>query len=279
MRFEPQIDTIRRGARRLLLPLAGGILVLLLIAIVARAQPPSGVVHPPGEPGKPQLLLGAELFAANCASCHGIDGRGVSPSNPVRGAGDIEGAGPSLQGAGALAADFYLRTGRMPLGSPGEQPERSRPEFSETEIRALTSYVASLGKGPPIPTPEPDQSRISRGMELFTENCAGCHQIVGEGGYVTDARVPVLQHASATEIAEAVRIGPYLMPSFSRRTLNDRQLNAIIAYIEQSKSPDDRGGIGLGHIGPVPEGMVAWLVGAVVLVGVCLLIGERARRA
>ena len=170
---------------------------------------------------------------------------------------------------GAQAADFYLRTGRMPISHPGEEPERSRPSFSDSEIRALNAYVASLGKGPAIPSPNPDYSRVSRGMELFTDHCAGCHQIAGEGGYVTDARVPVLQHASATQIAEAVRIGPYLMPSFSRHTINDRQLNAIIAYIEASKEPTDRGGLGIGHIGPVPEGIVAWLVAAVVLVGVC----------
>jgi ubiquinol-cytochrome c reductase cytochrome c subunit len=250
---------------------------LLAFAIVALAQAPSGIVHPPNEPGKAPLQLGSELFAANCASCHGIDGRGVSTSNPVHGAGDFEGAGPDLQGVGAQAADFYLRTGRMPIKRPGDEPERHRPYFNETELRALTAYVASLGPGPGIPHPKPDQSHVSRGMELFTDHCAGCHQIVGQGGYVTDARVPVLQHASATQIAEAVRIGPYLMPSFSRRTINNRQLNAIIAYVETAKSPEDRGGFGLGHIGPVPEGIVAWLVAAAVLVGICMLIGERAR--
>jgi quinol---cytochrome-c reductase cytochrome c subunit len=265
---------MRRPVRRALI---GGLLGLLAFAIVAYAQPPSGIVHPPDEAGKPPLQLGSELFAANCASCHGIDGSGVSTSNPIHGAGDTEGAGPSLQGVGAQAADFYLRTGRMPIGHPGEAPERSRPDFSEREIQALTAYVASLGKGPPIPRPVPDQAHVARGMELFTDHCAGCHQVVGEGGYVTDARVPVLQHASATEIAEAVRIGPYLMPSFSRKAISDRQLNAIIAYVERSKDPEDRGGLGIGHIGPVPEGIVAWLVAAIVLVGVCLLIGERVR--
>jgi ubiquinol-cytochrome c reductase cytochrome c subunit len=262
-------------ARRLVITVP--LLATLAFAIVAYAQPPSGVVHPPNQSSKAPLQLGAELYAANCASCHGIEGGGVSPSNPIHGAGDTEGAGPELTGVGAQAADFYLRTGRMPLSEPGEEPERSRPSFNEREIRALTGYVASLGGGPPIPRPRPNTGDVSRGMELFTDHCAGCHQIVGEGGYVTDARVPVLQHASPTQIAEAVRIGPYLMPSFPRKSLNDRQLDSIIAYIEVSKHPTDRGGLGIGHIGPVPEGIVAWLLAAVVLVGVCVLIGERAR--
>jgi ubiquinol-cytochrome c reductase cytochrome c subunit len=261
--------------RRLLLLVP--LLALLAFAIVAYAQPPSGIVHPPNEASKAPLELGSELYAANCASCHGIDGSGVSTSNPIHGAGDIEGAGPTLQGVGALAPDFYLRTGRMPISHPGEEPERSRPDFNEREINALTQYVASLGKGPAIPHPQPNTGDVSRGMELFTDHCAGCHQIVGQGGYVTNARVPVLQHASATQIAEAVRIGPYLMPSFPHSQINDRQLNSIIAYVEASKHPTDPGGLGIGHIGPVPEGIVAWLLAGVVLVGVCLLIGERVR--
>jgi ubiquinol-cytochrome c reductase cytochrome c subunit len=67
------------------------------------------------------------------------------------------------------------------------------------------------------------------------------------------------------------------MPSFSRRVISDRQLNSIIAYLETSKRPEDRGGWGLGHIGPVPEGMVAWLVAGAALVALCALIGERMR--
>jgi ubiquinol-cytochrome c reductase cytochrome c subunit len=65
------------------------------------------------------------------------------------------------------------------------------------------------------------------------------------------------------------------MPRFSKKAISDRDLNAIVAYVQQAKHPDDRGGWGIGHIGPVPEGIVAWFIAAVVLVGVCVLIGER----
>jgi ubiquinol-cytochrome c reductase cytochrome c subunit len=50
-----------------------------------------------------------------------------------------------------------------------------------------------------------------------------------------------------------------------------------VAYVEASKHPKDRGGWGIGHIGPVPEGMVAWAVAGLALVGLCVLIGERVR--
>jgi ubiquinol-cytochrome c reductase cytochrome c subunit len=88
-------------------------------------------------------------------------------------------------------------------------------------------------------------------------------------------RVPKLKQDTATQIAEAVRIGPNLMPVFSKHDISDRQLNSIIAYIESVKHPNDRGGWGIGHIGPVPEGIVSWLLAGAVLVATCLVIGRR----
>ena len=252
----------------------------LAFATVASAQPPSGIVHPPPG-GKSPRELGAELFAGNCSSCHGSRGQGISRPRPNTGAGDITGQGPDLRGVGALAPDFYLRTGRMPLGSPDEVPKRHPPFFSDREIRAIDAYVASLGKGPSIPRPHPrpGSQDLAQGLHLFTEHCAGCHQVVGEGGYVTDTAVPVLQHATPREVAEAVRVGPYLMPRFSKQDLSDRELDAIVAYVRHSHHPTDAGGLGIGHIGPVPEGMVAWAVAGFVLVGVCALLGSRLRKS
>ncbi|MGH2842427.1 MAG: c-type cytochrome, partial [Solirubrobacteraceae bacterium] len=77
----------------------------------AGAQPPSGIVRPDPEPRHASLELGSELFAANCASCHGIAGTGITRARP--GAGDLSGMGPPLRHVGARAADFYLRTGLM----------------------------------------------------------------------------------------------------------------------------------------------------------------------
>jgi ubiquinol-cytochrome c reductase cytochrome c subunit len=255
-------------------------IVVLAIAVLATpgasAEPAAGVVHQPGGSGQELLRLGRGLFDANCSSCHGSLGEGVKEPNP-KGAEGITGQGPSLLHVGELAPDFYLRTGRMPIAHAGEEPERQAPQFNDHEIRALTAYVASFGVGPKIPHPHPATGHLAEGMSLFTEHCAGCHQIVGEGGFVTGARVPVLQHATAREIAEAVRIGPYLMPRFSNKSISDKELNKIIAYVKQSDHPNDQGGYGIGHLGPVPEGMVAWFIAAAVLVGVCLIIGERRR--
>ncbi|HET6570850.1 MAG TPA: c-type cytochrome [Solirubrobacterales bacterium] len=243
-------------------------------ATAAVAQPPSGIVHVPGGSHMGKLRLGAGLFAANCASCHGPNGEGVERASN-RGAGDIAAQGPSLRGVGALAPDFYLRTGRMPLDHAGEEPERQEPFFNQREIAAMSAYVASFGGGPDVPRPQPRFDALTEGLTLFTEHCAGCHQVVGEGGYVPGAKVPVLQHANATEIAEAVRIGPFVMPQFPKSQIGDDDLDKIVAYVLASQHPEDEGGLGIGHLGPVPEGIVAWLVAAFALTGVCVLIGRR----
>ena len=207
---------------------------------------------------------GRQLYLEGCASCHGLDARG------------IEGRGPDLHGAGAAAADFYLSTGRMPLAEPTDQPLRSDPEYSRGEIDQLVAYIGSLG-GPPIPDVHPEQGSVRHGLELFSENCAGCHHMTGAGGIVTDVVAPSIWDATPTQIAEAVRVGPYVMPHFGPRQIDDAELNSLVSYVELTKSPDDRGGWALGHVGPVPEGMVAWLLAGAALVLVARVIGNRAR--
>jgi ubiquinol-cytochrome c reductase cytochrome c subunit len=227
---------------------------------------------------------GKGLYGRYCVACHGADGAGVAPSQgvqvggaPLRNQKVQEAYGPSLRGVGALAADFYLRTGYMPLHQLGLQPRRARVLLGEREIRALVAYVASLGHGPPIPTPHPQRGRVSAGLHLFIDRCAGCHQVVAEGGVVAGALPPALGDATPVQIAQAVRIGPYVMPRFSERAISNRELDSIIAYVAYAKHPDDPGGWALGHIGPVPEGLVTWFLGASALVALCVVIGRRLR--
>jgi ubiquinol-cytochrome c reductase cytochrome c subunit len=257
--------------------LAVAAVAALVAAAAAYAQPRAGVSRPANEARLPLRELGQQLYAGNCSACHGIDGRGQRvPRKTTEG---IEGQGPSLRGVGARSVDFYLRTGYMPLTEPDEQPARRRPLFNEREIRALVDYVASLPPpGPPIPRPEPEKGNLAEGYELFTEHCAGCHQVAAQGGIVTGARVPPLEDANAVQIAEAVRVGPYLMPKLSEKDLSDDELNSLIRYaLKAGQRPTDEGGWGIGNIGPVPEGMVTWLLAAVVLVLACALIGSRLR--
>jgi len=101
--------------------------------------------------------------------------------------------------------------------------------------------------------------------------------MTGAGGIVTNVVAPSIWDATPTQIAEAVRVGPYVMPHFGPRQIDDAELNSLVSYVELTKSPDDRGGWALGHVGPVPEGMVAWLLAGAALVLVARVIGNRAR--
>ncbi|HUB73569.1 MAG TPA: c-type cytochrome [Solirubrobacteraceae bacterium] len=262
------------GARARWGALSAAALLLAACEGVALAQPRGGVLTPPSQPAKPTVQLGHELFEANCASCHGGLGQGISHPRP--GAGDISGAAPSLHGVGAEAADFYLRTGFMPLSNIHAEPSNRRVPFTNKQVEAITDFVASLGAGPAIPHPKPRAGALNSGFELFTEDCAGCHQSLARGGFVTGARVPPLQGVDATEIAEAVRIGPYLMPRFSTKRISDAQLNSIIRYVLSTNRPDNRGGWSIGNLGPIPEGLVAWLA-AIALAVLCLGLGRRLR--
>ena len=276
------MSAIHRSLRKLgLAPLVAITAATTVVAAAgsagqAVAAPRSGIVRPDTEPSHATTYLGSELYAANCSTCHGIAGSGITKAR--QGAGDVYGLGPPLRGVGAMAANFYLTTGYMPLATPHEQPYTSRVLFTSKEIRSIQAYVASLGGGPSVPDPHPSQGSLAEGTQLFTEHCSGCHQEDARGGYVTGARVPPLQGVTATQIAEAVRIGPYLMPKFPVSQISEAQLNSIIKYVLSQNHPANRGGWGIGNIGPIPEGLVAWWIAVPLLLLTCLLLGRKARR-
>jgi ubiquinol-cytochrome c reductase cytochrome c subunit len=211
------------------------------------------------------VATGRQLFLDGCQYCHGTDAQGVP------------GRGPTLRGAGAAAADFYLSTGRMPLSEPEREPVRTHPAYDAAERRALVAYVASFG-GPAIPTVDPAAGDARLGRELFTEQCAGCHTVTGRGGVVPGAVAPALQEATPTQIAEAVRVGPQLMPVYRSTQLDQHELDSVTRYVLAMRHPDDAGGWGIGDIGPVPEGLAAWLLAGAALLIVVRLLGERLER-
>jgi ubiquinol-cytochrome c reductase cytochrome c subunit len=256
--------------------------VLTLTVIVAAGLLAAGSAGAAsGTPKDPLAAYGYHLYGQYCLGCHGGNAAGrydqppsATGAGPGRAQGQQGGIGPSLHGVGALAADFYLRTGYMPLRQLGLQPRRKPVLLSDHQIKALVAYVAGFG-GPPIPTPKPELGNLSQGSALFTEHCAGCHQVVAEGGYVTGALPPALVEATPRQVAEAVRIGPYVMPKFSRRAISDRQLDSIVRYVEFTKHPARPGGWGLGYLGPVPEGLVTWFLAIPALLVLCLVLGTR----
>jgi ubiquinol-cytochrome c reductase cytochrome c subunit len=227
------------------LALVGGALAVAGLTVGASASQPA----PTGSDAA-DVAGGRKLYQVACTTCHGADGEGV------------EDRGPSLIGVGAASADFYLSTGRMPLDRPRAQAERKRVAYTPVQIRQLVAFVASLGPGPAIPRVNPAAGDLAEGNRLYANNCAPCHSSAGAGGALGHAvYAPPLNRATPVQVAEAVRVGPGAMPVFSEQTLDDEQLASVVRYVEYLRHPDDRGGLGLGHLGPIPEGFVAWVVG------------------
>jgi len=213
------------------------------------------------------IAEGQKLFAANCASCHGLSAQGT------------EGVAPSLIGVGAAAVDFQVGTGRMPAQQSGPQVQEKPVQFDEKEISQLAAYVASLGEGPAIPTDDmvdPAKGKPAVGMEIFRTNCAMCHGSTGGGGALTQGKfAPNLWSTSNRHIYEAMLVGPQSMPVFNDANITPDNKRNIIAYLDFQKQGSP-GGLKLGSIGPVAEGFWGWLVALGLIIGSTIYVGARA---
>ena len=218
-------------------------------------------------PSSAQADLGTQgraLYEANCSTCHGLGADGTEN-------------GPSLQGVGPASVDFMLRTGRMPLANPADQSVRGEPKFTPVEIDALIAYVASIAPGgEPIPTVDTSAGDLALGAEVFLNNCAGCHGAGASGDSIGGGQIaPSLDPADPTEIGEAVRIGPGLMPRFGPETIDQHELDSLAAYLVWLRDNGDEGGLQLGRVGAVAEGLIAVVVGLGILILVLRLTGAK----
>jgi ubiquinol-cytochrome c reductase cytochrome c subunit len=240
------------------------LLVAVVVAGCALTQLAFGAPARPAPAVAQSATQGRELYLRDCASCHGQDGRGSH-------------RGPSLVGVGGASADFQLTTGRMPLDRERSAPERRPPAYDQPDIDALVAYVASLGGGPPVPVVGPGD--LGRGRRLYQANCAACHGATGVGGALTNGRVaPPLGSSTPTQVAEATRVGPGLMPVFGDQVLSAGDVDAVAAYVDYLDAERvDRGGLGLGRLGPVTEGLVGWVLGLGLVVLLARRIGTRGR--
>jgi len=243
--------------------------VLVLFGLVLTGAAYAAVL--PGQADAAQTVsqdvsAGRKLFLANCATCHGVNAEGRKEA-------------PSLVGVGAAAVDFQVGTGRMPLEQSGPQAPKAPVRLTEDEISDLAAYVASLGPGPAVPDAsavDPTTGDPSRGALIFRTNCAMCHGAAGKGGALTRGKyAPSLTGSTNTHIYEAMVTGPQSMPVFNDKTIDPESKRDVIAYLDTINKTPNPGGLSLGRIGPVSEGLVAWLVGLCILLGFAMWLGAK----
>jgi ubiquinol-cytochrome c reductase cytochrome c subunit len=222
------------------------------------------------------VAQGQELYESHCITCHGSNLQGVQDR------------GPSLIGVGDAAAYFQVSTGRMPLARQEAQAQRKPPipEFDpDTEegaanLDALGAFIQANGGGPTRPNVEGLALRgedPARGGELFRLNCASCHNFTGRGGALSSGKfAPSLDPATEMDIYTAMLTGPQNMPKFSDRQLAPEEKEDIIAYVMSvTDGNNNPGGDPLGGIGPVSEGLVAFIVGIAAMVGFAMWLGAK----
>jgi len=265
-------------------PLAG-LLVLLLGLLL------TGGLYAAFSPAQAQqaqsdeelVAQGRELFLVSCSFCHGQNGEGVRTSGGNQ-------LGPSLIGVGAAAVDFQVGTGRMPMAQPGQQAPDKGVVFDDEETAAMAAYVASLGPGPAVPDASDysleglsageRQEAIVRGGQIFLTNCTACHNFTGAGGAMPrGGAAPTILGVEEKYVYEAMLTGPQSMPNFSNGNLTPEEKRDVIAYLQSIDDTPAYGGFGMGGLGPVAEGMYAWLLGIGVLVGFAVWIAAHGARS
>jgi ubiquinol-cytochrome c reductase cytochrome c subunit len=236
-------------------PAAGYAVVVFVLLLIgtAYAVVTSGraAASSPAAANSAQIAEGRNLFATNCSSCHGQFGEGKA------------GVAPSLIGVGAAAVDFQVSTGRMPAADQSAEQDRKPAKLNPAQTAAVAAYIQSLGGGPPIPSAaqvSANGANIGLGQQLFVADCAACHNFVGAGGALTNGKyAPALTASTPTQIYEAMLTGPEAMPVFNDLTITPQEKRDIIAYVTTIRSEPNPGGFSLGRIGPVTEGLVAFL--------------------
>lgn len=260
--MKKKINGIRRSPMALGIVLFAGLLAVGTgyTAVNAAVSPKVQSVRTAEE-----IALGKKLFLSNCSSCHGKNAEGTANA-------------PSLIGVGEASVDFQVSTGRMPGAASGPQLEVKPVQFTEEQTSAMAAYIGSLADGPSIPDAAYLQANGNPtvGGELFRINCAMCHNAGGAGGALTEGKyAPNLMKSSAKTIYEAMVTGPQNMPVFNEANITPEEKNDIITYLTYLQNNRSVGGEELGNLGPVVEGLLAWLGLLGLLVAITVWLGAK----
>ena len=236
-----------------------------------------------------QLELGAQIYAENCAVCHGEDGQGRIGATLAK-------DWPSIR------PDLKVRD-TIERGIPGTlMPawgQASGGPFNEREIDALVFYILSWQSGGPIyifPTQTPGVHLAltpppgvtgdpNRGAILYAGNCAVCHGIEGEGrvGANLAKDWPSIRPDLLVKSTIENGVEGSVMPAWSQEhggPLPEQDINDIVAFILTWSGAETAAETGEASVGPL-TGWPVWvaLIGAFILIIIAIVYYSRQRPA
>lgn len=179
----------------------------------------------PEDPRRNSLVTaayGQELFAENCASCHGADGSGQKAGVPT------------LHSPAVLAvADDAYYWDIITKGRKGTQMPGWSSSLTKTQIQSLIAFLRTWQTaGVDRAAVAAERGDPRRGRSLFRGHCAGCHGLDGEGGIGNSLRSPsFLSIASDQFLRDTVLFGRKHTAMPASYDFSTGDLSDIIAFI------------------------------------------------
>ena len=180
-------------------------------------------------PTKPlSVAEGGQLYAANCASCHGAHAMGDGPAGLT-----LTPRPPAIGSAatmGAVAPSMVFR--KMSVGVTGTSMPAFAASLSDEQRWSIVAYLASLRSTP---------AQVAEGEGLYVQGCVDCHGVTGSGdGTVARALSKLPPELSSmawqversdSQIALAITDGKAGTPMPPAMRLTPAQVQSVVAYL------------------------------------------------
>lgn len=188
---------------------------------------------------------GQQIYAQNCALCHGVDGRGYTVLGRHMFPPAMDLNSPHVQHWTDADLFWIVQNGISLTGMPSWSSSISETDTWKIAqfIHALPRLNAEQASAPAQAAPAASsKALIAYGRTLYRqEGCFMCHQLDGQGGKVG----PDLTSEGTRGRTDAWLVGHFkdpsayspgsIMPAF--KNLTDSQLEALTAFLQSQKGP------------------------------------------